>query len=170
MFVQRGPKTAFLNEVLALRDGAAKVGDGETVALLQTALAAELVCVLRYTMMSVSPDALHNQALGMEFQEQANDERRHMALVAARIQALGGVPDYNPNGVTARAAALREANFAACVAENLAAEQAIIAHYKTLICRFKRRDPETCAMLEDIVRDEENHTSDLADLLGACGG
>jgi bacterioferritin len=179
MFQQLGlAENVFLNEVLALGGAVpawedAAVADPEvSVALLQTVLAAELVCVLRYTMMSVSPDGLRDAACGAEFQEQANDERRHMAMVAARIRQLGGVPDFNPGDVTSRIAALHEGSrhFAKCVAENLAAERAIIARYRTLIGYFAGRDAVTCRMLEDIMRDEEDHTSDLADLLGVAAG
>jgi bacterioferritin len=180
MFEQRGlAENVFLNEVLALGREVPDLEAGGTAAdadisvtLLQTVLAAELVCVLRYTMMSVSPDGLQSAALGAEFQEQANDERRHMAMVAARIRQLGGVPDFNPAGVAPRIAALHEGSrhFAKCVAENLAAEQAIIARYRSLIGYFAGRDAVTCRMLEDIVRDEEDHTSDLTDLLSATTG
>jgi bacterioferritin len=56
-----------------------------SIDLLQTLLAAEIVCVLRYTMISVSSDGLRNGWLGTEFQAQANDERRHMMMIAKRI-------------------------------------------------------------------------------------
>jgi bacterioferritin len=156
----------FLNDILALREKARDVmqapGEGQAgaIALLQTVLSAEIVCVLRYTMISVSEDGLKNDRIGAEFQEQANDERRHMSMAAARIEQLGGTPDFN------RAATpIMPAGFLDRVRENLAAERRVIEHYHDLIDYFAPRDPATCAMLQEIVRDEEDHTGDMEDLL-----
>ncbi|MDE8349933.1 MAG: ferritin-like domain-containing protein [Acidocella sp.] len=169
----------FLKDVNALRDSvkpylsaAPSADPTPSIALLQTVLAAEIVCVLRYTMISVSHDGLQNAWIGTEFQEQANDERKHMTMAAKRIQQLGGTPNFNPPGLTSRAAGpgTYDGNFAKQVNENLEAEQSVIAHYRDLITYFAPRDAQTCAMLEDIIRDEEDHTRDMADLLGAYSG
>jgi bacterioferritin len=167
----------FLKDVNALRASVKPYLSAEpspadptsAIALLQTVLAAEIVCVLRYTMISVSHDGLQSAWIGSEFQEQANDERKHMAMAAARIQQLGGTPNFNQPGLASRAAGpgTYDGNFAKRVNENLEAEQSVIAHYRDLITYFAPRDAQTCAMLEDIIRDEEDHTSDMADLLGA---
>jgi bacterioferritin len=134
------------------------------IALLQTVLTAEIACVMRYTMISVSPDGLRNEWIGAEFQEQANDERRHMALAAARIEQLGGTPDFTPTNLHTNAP-LAPGEFAVRVRENLAAERAVIEHYHELIAFLAPHDPATCAILTDITRDEEDHTSDMEDLL-----
>ncbi len=170
----------FLKDITALRDSVgwmlrepADAGRREhSIALLQTVLAAEIVCVLRYTMISVSPDGLKNGWIGNEFQAQANDERKHMTMAAERIEQLGGVPDFAPEGLSSRVESLLnfEGSFAKRVAQNLAAEQAVIAHYRALIGHFAGRDPQTAALLEDIIRDEEDHTSDMQDLLTSYAG
>jgi bacterioferritin len=172
----------FLKDISVLRDSAREflrepplpgnTGAQASIDLLQTVLAAEIVCVLRYTMISVSHDGLKNGWIGAEFQEQANDERKHMEMAAARIEELGGVPNFNPEGLASRIAALndRGGDFAKRVAENLAAEQSVIAHYRELIRYFATRDEETCAMLEDIIRDEEDHTGDMQDILESYTG
>jgi bacterioferritin len=170
----------FLNDVNALRARAghclqaARGRDGGpevAISLLQTVLAAEIVCVLRYTMISVSQDGLKNAWIGAEFQEQANDERNHMAMAAQRIEQLGGTPEYNPEGLALAATALAGGgDFAARLAENLAAEQGVVEHYRDLIGYFAARDEATCALLEAIIRDEENHARDMQDLLGAYIG
>jgi bacterioferritin len=170
----------FLNDVSALRAragqclAAARADDGGpkiAIALLQTVLAAEIVCVLRYTMISVSRDGLKNAWIGAEFQEQANDERKHMAMAARRIEQLGGTPEFNPEGLALAIAPLDSGgDFASRLAENLAAEQSVVAHYRDLIGYFSGRDEATCALLGAIIRDEENHASDMQDLLGAYLG
>jgi bacterioferritin len=117
-------------------------------------------------MISVSQDGLKNPAIGAEFQEQANDERRHMMMAAARIEQLGGTPDFSPR-VSAEAAIPTDADFPRRVRENLAAEQSVIAHYQDLIGFFGKKDPLTSAMLGEIMRDEEDHTGDMEDLLAS---
>jgi bacterioferritin len=163
---------AFLADISLLRENARKVmanpqpadPAGAAIALLQTVLTAEIACVMRYTMISVSPEGLRNEWIGAEFQEQANDERRHMALAAARIEQLGGTPDFAPTKLRTNAP-LIPGEFAVRVRENLAAERAVIEHYQELIAFLAPHDAATCAILTDIMRDEEDHTSDMEDLL-----
>jgi bacterioferritin len=165
----------FLRDVMALeRDSRWIVEDAPnrqdaavSIDLLQTLLAAEIVCVLRYTMISVSPDALRNDWLGVEFQAQANDERRHMAMIAKRIEELGGTPNFSPQGVVSGVAAIgrSEGGFAVRVQQNLVAERCVIEHYRALVAFFDRHDPETSKILREILQDEEDHTDDMQDLL-----
>jgi bacterioferritin len=172
------PGNLFLDEVTALRKIARNVMDAPTggketsIALLQTVLSAEIVCVMRYTMISISPDGLKNEWIGAEFQEQANDERRHMQQAAARIAELGGTPDFSAAAAGARMTARGEADpgLAVRLRENLAAEQSVIAHYHDLIAFLAPTDPRSCAMIEEITRDEEDHTSDMEDLLVSYAG
>ncbi len=175
MFTQNAVAgNVFLNDISVLRQNAQKLMDGAApsrdeataIALLQSVLSAEIVCVLRYTMISVSRDGLKNALIGAEFQEQANDERRHMMMAAERIEQLGGTPDFSPL-VSAEAALPADADFARRVRENLVAEQSVIAHYHDLIGFFADKDPQTCAMLSEIMRDEQDHTSDMEDLLAS---
>jgi len=167
------PENGFLGDVLALRRGvqadlAAPLDAQRSIRLLQSVLSAEIVCVLRYTMIAVSHEGLKTDWIGEEFQAQANDERKHMRLAAARIEALGGVPDYNPAGLAVLSPVAGD--FAKRVAENLAAEQEVVAHYRALIGHFAGRDAESCAMLEEIIADEEDHASDMQDLLASYVG
>jgi bacterioferritin len=167
------PENFFLKDVLALRASAgdimARQAPDAAAALLQTVLTAEIICVLRYTMISVSHDGLKDEWIGAEFQEQANDERRHMKMAAARIAQLGGTPDFDPPRLASRFAALtfNHGDIVKRVAENLEAEQCVIKHYQDLINYLAKTDPQTCLLLQDIIRDEQDHTSDMQDLLGS---
>jgi bacterioferritin len=165
--VLRESAKIFLSD--ASHDATAGQDNDASIKLLQTVLAAEIVCIWRYTMMSVSQDGLQNNWIGTEFQEQANDEREHMRLAASRIEQLGGTPNFSPDGLVSRSAACNDGhgNFTKRISENLVAEQSIIEHYRDLIGYFSSRDPETCAMLEDIIRDEEHHSTDMQDILGS---
>jgi bacterioferritin len=169
----------FLRDVDMLRQGATRLlAEGRTtegvntqrsIELLQAVLTAEIVCVLRYTAICVSDDGLRNDWIGVEFQEQANDERRHMALAAARIMQLGGTPDYRPQRLASRLALTQDGpgEFARRVQENLVAEQAVVELYRELISNFVEHDPESAAMLQEIIRDEEDHVSDMEDFLAS---
>ncbi|MDR3504648.1 MAG: ferritin-like domain-containing protein [Acidocella sp.] len=142
-------------------------GPEQSVALLQTALAVEIACVLRYSMMSVSREGLESIWAGIEFQAQAADERAHMQRIAARILALGGKPDYAPVGLASRHVApdSAEGALAKRLEENLAAEHCVMELYRELIAHFEDADPDSAALLREIAEDEEAHASDMEDLL-----
>lgn len=170
----------FLQDVTAMRlsardflaQGVSRDAAGQdtcaTIKLLQAALSVEIVCVWRYTMMSVSARGLSDEQVGFEFQEQSNDERRHARMVAERIEQLGGTPNFQPEGLTSRLTMEygTDADLDSMIAQNLAAEQAVIAYYNDLIRHFQDTDPQTTAMFERILLDEENHATDMQDLLG----
>ena len=75
----------------ALDDGAVTVGYGcdvkQSIALLQTVVATELVCVLRYTMHSIAVTGITSESVSDQFAEHANDERKHVAQMDP-IEAL----------------------------------------------------------------------------------
>jgi bacterioferritin len=177
--VGHDPDNYFLKDVAALRESTKiylekcptvrSVEDEAqiSVELLQTVLAAEIVCVLRYTSISVSTAGLKNGRVGAEFQEQANDERRHMTMAAQRIEELGGTPNFAPENLLSRTATAFEddRSLSSIVEQNLLAEQSVVEHYRELIGFFSKSDPTTCLMLESILQDEENHAADMQDLL-----
>lgn len=140
---------------------------GVSIELLQTVLAVEIVCLLRYTAISVSTAGLKDGRVGAEFQEQANDERRHMTMAARRIEELGDTPNFClENLLSRRLAEIDDSqSLSGIVEQNLAAEQCVVEHYRDLIGYFSNNDPTTCLMLENILQDEENHAADMQDLL-----
>lgn len=142
-------------------------GLAAAVELLQGVLAIEIICVLRYACISVSPAGLRNPRIGAEFREQSNDERRHMSLVARRIRNLGTEPDFGLEGRALRMMTVGDDNpgLAEIVKQNLGLERIVIEHYRCLLGYFSDRDPVTSAMLRGILEDEENHMADLNDLL-----
>jgi bacterioferritin len=139
-----------------------------SVELLQGALATEIVCVLRYTMNSISVSGITSKSVAAEFAEHADDEREHMQRIAERIDQLGGVPNFDPKGLTSRSATEfggHDLSLTEMVEQNLVAERIAIEHYRDLINYFRDRDPSTRAMLEEILADEEDHATDMLDLL-----
>ena len=144
----------------------------KAVTLLQSALASEIVCVLRYTMNSISVAGISSTGVAEEFMEHANDERQHMQMIAERIDQLGGEPNFNPEGLASRSATEygTGGTLVDMVKQNLVAERIAIEHYLDLIRYFKDNDPTTRTMFEAILKDEEDHATDMHDLLVAHEG
>jgi bacterioferritin len=53
------------------------------------------------------------------------------------------------------------------IREDLIAERIVIEIYRKMIDWFGTADPTTRRMLEKILKDEEDHADDLADLLAS---
>ncbi len=142
------------------------------IAILQTVLATELVCVLRYTMHAVAATGISSEGVKAEFDEHARDESEHARAVAERINQLGGKPDYNPKGLASRSASqFGDAdNLVEMIKENLIAERIAVDHHRELIRYFGDNDPGTRKLLEGILVKEEEHANDMHDLLVAHEG
>lgn len=177
-------KKPFLSDVKTLRARARKnlndgaigsnyVGDvKKTVEILQSVLATELVCVLRYTMHSIAASGISSEAVKEEFAVHAKEEHGHALEVAERINQLGGKPNFNPEGLLSRSASqyVEGENLVDMIKENLVAERIAVDHYRELIRYFGDDDPGTRSMLQGILRTEEEHADDMHDLLVAHEG
>jgi bacterioferritin len=139
--------------------------------LLQSVIHAELVCIRRYTMISISPACFENLELGLEFQAQANDERKHVMMAAHRIEQLGGTADFSMQGIRlhGNGTGLEATNLSDLLEQNLVGEQLIIQHYHDLIEHFQKSDSLTGEMLQEMLSDEQNHTTDILDMLSPNG-
>jgi bacterioferritin len=174
----------FLSDVKTLRERARReiekgavtetyVGDvASTIEILQSVLATELVCVLRYTQHSIVATGLASEGVKAEFAQHAKEEQGHAMQVAERINQLGGEPDFSPDGLATRSASQYETggDLVAMIRENLIAERIAVDHYRELIRYFGENDPTTRVMIEGILAVEEEHASDMLDLLTTHGG
>ena len=139
----------------------------KTIDILNEALATEIVCVLRYMHHYFMATGVHGTAARDEFKEHADEEREHADLVAERIQQLGGKPDFNPKSLLERSVShyVEGETLAGMIREDLIAERMVIELYQQMIRHFANDDPTTRTMLEKLLHDEEEHASDLTDLL-----
>jgi bacterioferritin len=174
----------FLTDVKTLRERARKnIATGgvtftyqgdvkKTIEILQSVLATEIVCVLRYTMHAVAASGISSEGVKAEFAQHAKEESEHMHQVAERINQLGGKPDFNPTGLATRAASEygKADNLVEMIKENLIAERIAVDHYRELVRYFGNDDPGTRIMLEGILTVEEEHADDMHDLLVAHEG
>lgn len=134
---------------------------------LNSALATEILCVLRYRHHEIAAKGIDRKEVAEEFAEHAREEEKHMMMIANRINQLGGDPDFNP--ATFPKQAVTDFGDAKTLIEmindDLVAERIVITVYRDLIEWFGMKDPTTRIMLEKILKDEEEHANDLADLL-----
>lgn len=183
MVDKKSPAEPFLSDIKTLRARArehlskgamtpAYRGDvKQAIEILQTVLATEIVCVLRYTMHSIAATGIASEAVSAEFKEHAREEQAHMMAVAERIDQLGGKPDMNPEGLASRSASEYGAGdtLRDMIKENLVAERIAVEHYRELVRYFGDNDPTTRVMLEGILGNEEEHATDMLDLLNKHG-
>lgn len=181
---QNGNTQPFLTDVQTLRDRARQhLSDGsvtasyegdvrKTIDILQSVLATEIVCVLRYTMHAIAASGISSEGVKAEFAEHAKEEQEHAMEVAERINQLGGKPNMNPEGLATRSASEygTAENLVDMIKENLIAERIAVEHYRELARYFGTKDPSTRLMMERILAVEEEHANDMHDLLIAHEG
>ncbi|HTT40269.1 MAG TPA: ferritin-like domain-containing protein [Burkholderiales bacterium] len=139
----------------------------QAVALLNHAVATEIVCVLRYKYHAVAAAGISSEAVREEFAQHAKEEEQHLDLLCERINQLGGKPCLNPARVTDRAASqyVEGETLVDMIRENLVAERIAIESYRDMVRYFADNDPSTRILLERILAQEEEHANDMHDLL-----
>lgn len=138
-----------------------------TIKILNEALATEIVCVLRYMHHYFMATGVHGKSVAEEFKEHADSEREHAGEIGERIQQLGGKPDFNPGTLVQRSVAqyVEGETLADMIREDLIAERSVIEVYSEMVRYFGDKDPTTRILIEHILAEEEEHASDLVDLL-----
>lgn len=173
----------FLTDVKTLRKQArAQIKKGPVTAaygadvnrvleVLSTALATELVCVLRYRQHHFAAKGLDAEPVAAEFLVHANEEQGHADQISERISQLGGTPDLNPDTLSARAhSEYRTAtSLVEMIKENLVAERIAVASYTEIINWLGHDDPTTRRMFEEILAVEEEHADDMLNFLDKIG-
>ena len=139
----------------------------EAIALLNHAVATEIVCVLRYKFHAVTATGLSSESVKEEFEEHAKDEAEHLDLITERINQLGGKPNLSPDGLLSRSATeyVEGDNLVDMIKENLVAERIAVETYREMVRYFGEKDPTTRVMIERILAQEEEHANDMHDLL-----
>ena len=143
-------------------------GDRAAVlAMLNDALATELVCMMRYQRHYYTVAGLSNGPIKAEFLEHARQLQEHADWLAERIIQLNGAPDFNPATLLARSHAEYDAStdVQAMLRADLVAERVAIESYRQMIEKIGHTDPTTSHLLIKIMAVEEEHADDLRDLL-----
>jgi bacterioferritin len=165
-------------DVAAIRTAAANLDDGAVtegyqadreavIAMLNDALATELVCVLRYKRHYYTVSGPGNGQVKAEFLEHATQEQEHADWLAERIVQLNGSPNFNPASLTARSHAEYDDSddVQSMIRANLIAERVAIESYRQMIAAIGDKDPTTRNLLVEIMAVEEEHADDMRDLM-----
>jgi bacterioferritin len=139
----------------------------DIVKLLNASLATELVCVLRYRRHHFTAKGIESGPIAAEFMVHAMQEQAHADKIAERIVQLGGSPCFNPDQLTKLSHAEYDESegIRDMIKANLVAERIAVEAYSQMVKLIGDKDPTTRQMIESILRDEEEHADELADLL-----
>jgi len=148
-----------------------KANSQAIVALLNEALATELVCVLRYRRHYFMAQGIISEPIAAEFLQHANDELEHADRLARRIVQLGGSPNFDPRGLPDRSASeyVEGMDLKSMIREDLVAERVAVDTYREMIAFVGDSDPTTRRLLEDILAKEEEHADDMATITSQLG-
>ena len=169
----------FVSDIKRLRERARKhidkgaVTDGykadrkRVIDVLNEVLATEIVCVLRYKRHYFMARGVHAESVKQEFSQHAAEEQQHADWVAERIIQLGGEPDFNPEGLVQRSHSeyAEGEDLQSMIREDLVAERIAIESYSEIVRWLANDDPTTRRIVEDILKMEEEHAEDMANLL-----
>jgi bacterioferritin len=139
----------------------------DIIALLNDALATELVCALRYKRHYYTAKGVHSPAIADEFMVHAREETEHSEQIAERIVQLGGEPDFSPSTLLERSHADYDesSDLQAMIRANLVAERVAIEAYSQMIALIGEKDSTTRRILEGILSQEQEHADELSDWL-----
>jgi bacterioferritin len=139
----------------------------QVIKVLNDVLATEIVCVLRYKSHFYFSKGLDAEPARAEFLQHAGEEQQHADWVAERITQLGGEPNFDPHGLPERSHSEygRHRNLITMIQENLIAERVAIESYSEIIRWLGDDDMTTRRLMEDILKTEEEHADDMANLL-----
>ena len=117
------------------------------VELLNTALATEIVCVLRYKRHYFAAHGIRAKFVSQEFLEHANEEQAHADQIAERIVQLGEDPDLNPATLLSRSHSEydEETSLRKMLEADLVAERIAIESYREMINFIGHARPDIAA-------------------------
>ena len=141
------------------------------IAVLNEALATELVCVLRYKRHYYMAEGINAAPIAAEFLQHAAEEQGHADQIAARIVQLQGEPDFDPATLVQRSHAEYVAGneLVEMITEDLVAERVAIASYGEIARWLGDSDITTRRLMESILAVEEEHADDLLTFLKQMG-
>jgi len=137
------------------------------IAVLNEALATEIVCYLRYKRHYFMASGINSGNAAAEFLEHATQELGHADQLAVRITQLQGEPNFDPDGLTDRSHAeyVEGKSLEDMIREDLVAERIAIESYQEIVRWLGTSDSTTRRLFEEILAVEEEHADDLLDLL-----
>jgi bacterioferritin len=139
----------------------------QVLAVLNEVLATEIVCVLRYKRHFFMARGINAESVKAEFLQHATDEQQHADWIAERIVQLNGEPNFNPQGLSSRSHSEYQegSDLIEMIKEDLVAERIAVQSYAEIARWLGENDPTTRRLIEEILKMEEEHADDLANML-----
>ncbi len=139
----------------------------QVVKVLNEVLATEIVCVLRYKRHFFMARGINMDPIKAEFLQHAKEEQQHVDWVAERITQLNGEPNFNPEGLASRSHSEYQegSNLLEMIKEDLIAERVAVESYAEIARWLGEDDSTTRRLIEEILKMEEEHADELANLL-----
>jgi bacterioferritin len=139
----------------------------QVIAVLNDVLATEMVCVLRYKRHFFMARGINAESVKIEFLQHAKDEQQHCDWIAERIVQLNGEPNFNPEGLAARSHSEYQegSNLVDMIKEDLIAGRIAVESYSEIARWLGDDDSTTRRLIEGILKMEEEHADDLANML-----
>ena len=132
------------------------------ISQLNAALAEEWLAYYQYWVGALVVEGAMRADVQSEFEEHAEEERRHAQLLANRIIELEGVPVLDPKKwfelARCKYDAPQEFDSISLLKDNVASE-------RCAILRYQGKDFTTCDIAKHILAEEEEHEQDLQDYL-----
>ena len=135
----------------------------DIMALLQNALASEMMCVLHYTWRRCEADDQSDREL-VDGLASGYGEYAYAVRLAQRIVHLEGRPDFRPDahGWPCHAGYSDSNDLTEAVKANLAVAQVTVARCGEIIMSIEGRGSATLEMLEQIHAEAQDHAAELA--------
>ena len=136
------------------------VDNKKVISELNAALSMEIAAIVQYSHNSYTIMGPWRGALTGELESFAKDEMSHMEYLSEKIVALGGVPSSQPAAINT------PATWRAMLEADLAAENAAIDRYKTILALADELgDVDLKKSIEDITSQEYGHKEALEKFL-----
>ena len=139
------------------------------IAQLNAALAEEWLAYYQYWVGALVVEGAMRADVQGEFEEHAEEERRHAQLLADRIIELEGVPVLDPKQWFELARCKYDApqgfDSVSLLKDNVASERCAILRYQEIADFTNGKDFTTCDIAKHILAEEEEHEQVLQDYL-----
>lgn len=139
------------------------------ISQLNAALAEEWLAYYQYWIGALVVEGAMRANVQSEFEEHAEEERQHAAMLAKRIIELEGVPVLDPKDWSELARCKYDSpqNFdsVSLLRDNVASERCAVLRYQEIADFTDGKDFTTCDIVKKILAEEEEHEQDLQDYL-----
>ena len=139
------------------------------ISQLNAALAEEWLAYYQYWVGALVVEGAMRADVQSEFEEHAEEERKHAQLLANRIIELEGVPVLDPKKwfelARCKYDAPQEFDSISLLKDNVASERCAILRYQEIADFTNGKDFTTCDIAKHILAEEEEHEQDLQDYL-----